>query len=51
MRHDERTRAYVTRRTAQGLSKKEFMRCIKRYVVREVHTALLADFGDLASAA
>jgi transposase len=47
MRHDERTRAYVTRRTTQGLSKKEIMRCLKRYVVREVHSALLADFEHL----
>jgi transposase len=51
MRHDERTRAYVARRTAQGLGKKEIMRCLKRYVVREVHTALLADFHALASTA
>jgi hypothetical protein len=29
------TRAYVERRTAQGLSKKEIMRCLKRYVARE----------------
>jgi hypothetical protein len=26
------------------------MRCLKRYVVREVHTALLADFEHLATA-
>jgi transposase len=51
MRYDRRTHAYVTRRTAQGLSKKEIMRCLKRYVVREVHTALLADFDDLVSTA
>jgi transposase len=51
MRHDPRTQAYVTRRTTQGLSKKEIMRCLKRYIVREVHIALLADFGDLATAA
>ncbi|SEP30440.1 transposase, partial [Trujillonella endophytica] len=51
MRHDDRTRAYVARRTAQGLSKKEIMRCLKRYVVREVHAALLADFDDLVSTA
>jgi transposase len=51
MRHHDRTRAYVARRTAQGLSKKEIMRCLKRYVVREVHTALLADFEGLATAA
>jgi transposase len=51
MRHDERTRAYVDRRTTQGLTKKEIMRCLKRYVVREVHTALLADFERLPTAA
>jgi transposase len=51
MRYHDRTRAYVDRRTAQGLSKKEIMRCLKRYIVREVHTALLADFDDLATAA
>ena len=51
MRHDDRTRAYVARRTAQGLSKKEIMRCLKRYIVREVHTALLADFEQLPQAA
>ena len=47
MRHDPRTKAYVQRRTQQGLSKKEIMRCLKRYIVREVHTALLADFTAL----
>ncbi len=31
------TRAYVERRTAEGLSKKEIMRCPKRYVAREVY--------------
>ena len=51
MRHDERTRAYVARRTVQGLSKREIMRCLKRYVVREVHTALLADFEHLTQTA
>ncbi|AVT34007.1 IS110 family transposase [Plantactinospora sp. BC1] len=47
MRYDPRTRAYVDKRTKQGLSKKEIMRCLKRYIVREVHTALLADFTAL----
>src|SRR6202035_580239 len=36
------TRAYVDRRTAQGLSKKEIMRCLKRYVAREVYPHLRA---------
>ena len=47
MRYDPRTRAYVERRTKQGLSKKEIMRCLKRYIIREVHAALLADFQAL----
>jgi transposase len=44
MRHDPHTRAYVDRRTKQGLSKKEIIRCLKRYIIREVHITLLADF-------
>ena len=36
------TRAYVERRTAEGLSKKEIMRCLKRYVAREVYSHLRA---------
>lgn len=50
MRHDPRTRAYVDKRTKQGLNKKEIMRCLKRYIVREIHTALLADFTTLNTA-
>ena len=50
MRYDPRTRAYVERRTKQGLGRKEIMRCLKRYIVREVHAALLADFEALNSA-
>ncbi len=38
--YDERTRAYVARRTAEGLSDREITRCLKRYVAREVHRAL-----------
>ena len=30
------TRAYVQRRTTEGLSKREIIRCLKRYVAREV---------------
>jgi len=44
MRYHEPTRTYVARRTAEGLSKKDIMRCLKRYVVREVYAAVLADF-------
>jgi transposase len=41
MRIDERTRRYVTRRTLEGKSKKEIMRCLKRYVAREVYRILV----------
>ena len=41
MRVDERTRAYVARRTAEGKSKKEILRCLKRYVAREVYRVLV----------
>jgi transposase len=34
------TRAYVARRTKEGLSKKEIIRCLKRYVAREVYHQL-----------
>jgi transposase len=34
------TRAYVERRTREGLSKKEIIRCLKRYVAREVYRHL-----------
>jgi hypothetical protein len=34
------TRAYVERRTKEGLSKKEIIRCLKRYVAREVYHQL-----------
>ncbi len=40
MRVDERTRAYVARRTAEGKSRREIMRCLKRYVAREVYRVL-----------
>jgi transposase len=41
MRVDERTRHYVARRTAEGKSKREIMRCLKRYVAREVYRVLI----------
>jgi transposase len=40
MRRHEPTRAYVTRRTAEGLSKREILRCLKRFIAREVFAAL-----------
>jgi len=37
MRHDGRTREYVARRTVEGKSKREIMRCLKRYIAREIY--------------
>jgi transposase len=34
------TRVYVERRSKEGLSKKEIIRCLKRYVAREVYPCL-----------
>jgi transposase len=47
MRHHAPTRAYVARRTAEGLSRKEIMRCLKRFVAREVFHALTNPTDDL----
>jgi transposase len=38
--HEPRTVAYMQRRLAQGKSKPEIIRCLKRYVAREVFSAL-----------
>jgi transposase len=40
LRYDPRTRAYAERRTHEGLSKPEIIRCLKRYVAREIYNAL-----------
>jgi transposase len=40
MRHDGRTREYVARRAAEGKSKREIMRCLKRYIAREIYRLL-----------
>jgi transposase len=42
MGSDRRTRSYVARRTAEGKSKREIMRCLKRYIAREVYRVLLS---------
>jgi hypothetical protein len=38
--HQE-TRDYVARRTAEGKTKTEIMRCLKRYIAREIFRHLL----------
>jgi transposase len=46
MRSDPRTRAYVARRTTEGLSSKEIQRCLKRYIIRELYPLILADLDE-----
>ena len=41
MSSDERTRKYVARRSAEGLSKREIIRVLKRYVARERYPHLV----------
>lgn len=38
--YDLRTQAYLRRRTAEGMSKIEVIRCLKRYVAREVYSII-----------
>jgi transposase len=40
MSRDKRTRSYVAKRTAEGKSKKEIIRCLKRYIAREIYRIL-----------
>lgn len=43
MRFHEPTIAYVARRTAEGLSKKDIIRCLKRFVAREIYQRVMTD--------
>jgi transposase len=49
LRYCPRTRAYMHRRTAEGKTKAEIMRCLKRYIARETYNALRADLAALPS--
>jgi transposase len=42
LRWHQPTRDYLVRRTKEGLSKREIIRCLKRYVAREVFAAMNA---------
>jgi transposase len=42
LRCDPRSRAYLERRLAQGKTRREVIRCLKRYVAREVYPLLKA---------
>jgi transposase len=47
LRYCQRTRAYAARRAREGKSKREIIRCLKRYIAREVYNTLRADLAEL----
>jgi transposase len=49
LRWDPRTRDYMHRRTTEGLSKKEIIRCLKRYVARELYQIITSNNPQLAA--
>lgn len=49
MAYDERTRRYVARRTSEGKSRREAVRCLKRYIAREVYHVLMDPNPDGAA--
>ncbi len=42
MRFDQPTREYVERRTAEGRTKKDIIRCLKRYIARQMYPLIRA---------
>ncbi len=44
-----RTRAYITRRTAEGKTPREIRRCLKRYIARELYRQLTQSMTPLTS--
>lgn len=45
--HDDRTKAYAAKRTALGDNRKEIMRRLKRYIVREVYPIIIEALVDV----
>jgi transposase len=46
---DARSQAYLARRTAEGKTRKEIMRCLKRYAAREIYKALVTQARNPAA--
>ena len=49
LRYCPSTRAYAERRTAEGKTKTEIIRCLKRYIAREIYHTLRADLRSLTA--
>ena len=43
LHYDEATQKYLERRTSEGKSKMEIIRCLKRYVAREAYYLIKQD--------
>ena len=48
LRHCPKTRAYAQRRTTEGKTKKEIIRCLKRYIARQAYATLRDDLKSLS---
>ena len=44
LRYHQQTKEYMSRRISEGMTKAEIIRCLKRYVARQVYT-ILRDMG------
>lgn len=51
MQHHQPTIDYVRRRTTEGLSKRDIIRCLKRYVAREIYQRVMTDHRNRQQAA
>lgn len=40
LRYDDRTRSYAARRTSDGKTRREIIRCLKRYIARDIYRLL-----------
>ncbi len=49
LHHHPETRAYARRRRTEGLSDKEILRCLKRYLARRLYPLLMADLNNANS--
>ncbi len=47
LKYCDNTKAYMARRTAEGRTKKDVIRCLKRYIIRDIHRTLRSDLATL----
>ena len=44
MQYHQPTQDYVVRRTSDGRTKREIIRCLKRFLAREIYQRVMTDF-------